>query len=377
MVTVVHTADVHLAAGAPERRDALAAVLDLAAETGADAVTIGGDCFDDPVAAERLRGDLRSLFADRPFPVVAIPGNHDREAFRGDAFFGAALHAATAEPFEHVPVAEGAARLTCVPYTPTADEELLVALREREPFDGPEALVLHCSLEAPVADAAGAEDATRYCPVTRGELAALGFDVVLAGHYHQPSRVALPAPGESGAAGATFVYPGTPASVTRAETGRRRVAVVEVGADGGDSTAPTSAVDLRPIETSHHDELSLTVAPGEESRALERIREAVAAWTDRDVDARIEVEGFVEADEAAFAEALASASGDVALENRTRSVERLLAHPLYREFEERLDPETALDAARRDDYDPERFAGDVREAVLAAMAELDAAGELT
>lgn len=371
MVRVVHTADVHLADGASERREALAAVLEFAEDADADAVTIGGDCFDDPVAAERLRGDLRSLFADRPFPVIAIPGNHDREAFRGDAFFGAALRAATAEPFEHVRIADGAARLTCVPYTPTAEEDLLVALRERDPFEGPEALLLHCSLEAPIEAATGDEEATRYCPVRRAELAALGFDAVLAGHYHQPSRVELPADGGGTATdtGGTFVYPGTPASVTRDETGRRQVAVLDAD-DAGHTVA------LRPVETFHHDRLSVTVTPGEEDAALARIRDAVAEWTDRAVEARIEVDGFVDRDETAFDEAVADAAGGFPVDNATRSVARLLDHPLYRAFATRLDPDTATEAARRDDHDPEELATDVRQAVLAALAELEAEGSL-
>lgn len=374
MVKVVHTADVHLADAAPERREALATVLDRAEAVDADAVTVGGDLFDDPVAAERLRGDLRSLVADRPYPVVAIPGNHDREAFHGDAFFGAALRAATAVPFEHVPIADGAARLTCVPYTPTADDELLVALREREPFDGPELLLVHCSLEAPVAADAGDEEPTRYCPVSRAELAALDFDAVLAGHYHEPSRVDLPGDDAASAGGGgstgTFVYPGTPASVTRAETGRRQVAVVQADRSG-------HAVDLRAIETYHHDELAIAITPGEAEAALDRVRAAVSEWADRDVDARIAIDGFVDSDETAFAAAVADAAGEVPVENDVRSAARYLDHPLYRDFEDRLDPETALDAARREDYDPEQFAEDVREVVLAAMAELDAEGTLS
>jgi len=199
--------------------------------------------------------------------------------------------------------------------------------------------------------------------------------------------------------------------VTRDEIGRRQVAVLEADGD----SAPTA--DLRHIETFHHDELALTVTPGEEDDALDRIRETAASWTGRDVRARIEVDGFLAADEAAFAAAIddalanaaeeqgheddppagtdadaqaatdadaqaatdadAQAGHEIAVENRTRSVEAIRAHPLYREFEDRLDPETAVDAARRDDYDPEQFAADVREAVLAALAELDAEGDLS
>lgn len=391
MPRLVHTADVHLHPDAPERRDALAAVLERAESADAHAVTIGGDLFEDEVAAERLRPELRSLFADRPFPVVVIPGNHDRDAFAGDAFFGPAVRPATAEPFEHVRIDdagseatgdvagkatgdvagddphESAARLTCVPYTRELSDDLLVALRDREPFDGPEYLLVHCSLEAPAANAeTGDEEATRYAPVTRSELAALDFDAVLAGHYHGANRAELPS--ETGTSG-TFVYPGTPASVTRAETGRRSLAIVD------DAATPT--VELDPLDAFHYDELDLTLRPGDADEAIETVRERVAVWADRDVEARIVVEGFVDRDEAEFAEALAAAAGDVPNENRTRSVAHLLDHPIYREFESHLDADAALDATERDDHDPQRLLDDARDRLLAAMADLAAEGELT
>jgi exonuclease SbcD len=369
MARLVHTADVHLHPDAPERRDALAAVLERAEALDADAVTIGGDCFEDEVAAERLRPELRSLFADRPFPVVLIPGNHDRDAFEGDAFFGPAVRPATAEPFEQLALAAADIRLTAVPYTPTLSDDRLVALRDREPFDGLDCLLVHCSLEAPGATAeagAGEEDATRYAPVTRSELAALEFDVVLAGHYHGANRVALP--NDDGPDG-TFVYPGTPASVTRSETGPRSFAVVDDDA--------TPIVQLDRLDAFHYDELSITVRPGGADDALATVSEHVERWDDREVDARIDVGGFVDRDETEFAAEVAEASGDVPHDNEVRSATPLLQHPIYREFDARLDAETALEAAEHDEYDPERLCEDARERVLAAMADLAADGELT
>ncbi|AGN02120.1 DNA repair exonuclease [Salinarchaeum sp. Harcht-Bsk1] len=382
MGRLVHTADVHLHPDAPERRQALEALLDRAESTDADAVTIGGDLFEDEVAAERLRPELRSLFSDRPYPVVLIPGNHDREAYEGDVFFGAAVRTATVEPFEHVLVERDAAgsggndlvsRITCVPYTRELDDDLLVALRDREPFDGPEYLLVHCSLEAPAATAdTGDEEAARYAPVTRSELGALEFDAVLAGHYHGANRVGLPASSaESNAAdaGGTFVYPGTPASVTTAETGRRSIAIVDDGA--------TPSVALEPLDSFHYDELELTVRPGDAKDAIGTVREQVATWAHRDVEAEIAIEGFVDRDEAMFAAELADAAGDVPLENRTRSVAHLLDHPIYREFEARIDADTALDATENEGHDPDQLLDDARERVLAAMADLAAEGELS
>jgi DNA repair exonuclease len=150
---ILHTADVHLTPDAPERTEALAAVLELAEDEDVDVVTVGGDLFDAPEDVETLRADLRNdLFADRPFDVLLIPGNHDVEAYRGDVFFGDSCTVLTDDPFEHWTAPAGDVRITGLPYREEPDEELLLALQDREPFDGTEILLLHCSLEAPFDD---------------------------------------------------------------------------------------------------------------------------------------------------------------------------------------------------------------------------------
>lgn len=326
MTRVVHTADVHLHPDHPERYAALEAVLDRATDAETDLVTVGGDLFDSEAAAEALRPDLRETFEDRPFEVLAIPGNHDADAFRDDVFFGPSFRAATDRPFGTATV--GDLRVTLLPYTPAPDRELLVALGGREPFDGTEALVLHCSLDAPFADRdAGEETERRYFPVGSATLASLGFDWVLGGHFHGPHQLALDGSG-SPAAGGTFVYPGSPASVARSETGRRQVAVGDTG-DG--------SLVLDPLDTFHYDRLALTVLPGEEDAAVERLERWCAERADRDAECRVRVEGHVGLDEATFDDRLADAAGPVPVDNETRSVRELLTHGLYREFETRLD----------------------------------------
>lgn len=350
MARICHTADVHLARDAPERREALEAVFDAATEIDADLVTIGGDCFDSEADAEALRGDLRRTFADLSFPVLAIPGNHDEAAYRDDVFFGSAFEAVVGEPFEHVRPPGTDVRITCLPYTPYPDPDLLVALAEREPFDGYEALLLHCSLEAPFDASDGDEDDRRYFPVTKTMLAELDFDAYLAGHYHSAHEVAL-------SSGGTFLYPGTPASVTSGETGPRTVAVVDTDRD---------AVERHPLASFHYDHLAVDVAPAEEAAALERIADWVDERRDRDVEASITVSGHVRGDEAAFAASLADASGDVAVHNRTTGVDAIVSHPLYEDFEATL--------AERD-LDP-ALEADVRERTIRAFSELAAEGRL-
>lgn len=361
MVQILHTSDIHLTPDAKERHTALETVLSRADAIDADLVTIGGDLFDSDVAAERLRDSLRTLFSDRSYPILTIPGNHDAEAFRSNLFFGEAFRPATETPFEQVIIDD--IRITALPYTPQATDDLLVGLRERESFDGAEALLLHCSLEAPVQGGVGDEGDQRYFPITKEELAELGFEYYLAGHYHSQHRTEL-------SNGGTFVYPGTPASVTRKETGRRTAVRIDTDA--------AQDVTLEPLNSFHYDALELRVTPGEEDRVLDEIQSQVAIWDGRHVEPEISVDGFTEMDETAFSEALRDVSGDVAVENSTRTVEHILTHPLFETFQQRLTQREQLHAVEeRDDYDLERFQDDVWEELLAIFANLAAEGKLT
>lgn len=321
MTRVLHTADVHLTEGDSDRMAALRSVLDRADEESVDAVTIGGDLFDDPGDVETLRTELRNdLFTDREYDILLIPGNHDVEAYRGDVFFGDACRVLSASPFEHWESPDGDLRITGVPYQDRATDDLLVALQNREPFEGTEALLIHCSLEAPFDDyETGDEESHRYFPVTEDLLTELEFDYYLAGHYHSPHRVAL-------ADGATFTYPGTPASTKTSETGRRRVSLLDTA----------SGLEFETLETFHYLSLEVTVSPGSEEESLEAVRN----WADQHVtpsaSASVTVDGYIETGEAQFDDELAAAAEPAAVTNETRSVEHVRSHPLYMDFEAEL-----------------------------------------
>ncbi len=362
ITNILHTADVHLDPDAPERQEGLEAILAVADDEAVDAVTIGGDLFDSEVAAEELRDSLRELFSDRSYPIITIPGNHDADAFRGNLVFGENFEPATGEPFQHVSIDDGAMRLTCLPYVRQATEELLIALADRKPFDGPEALLVHCSLEVPVSGGVGDESEKRYFPISKEELAELDYEYYFAGHYHTNHRTEL-------SNGGTFVYPGTPTSVTRSETRRRTVALID--------TADGRAVRLQPLGTFHYDELRWRVTPGEEDAVIKTIEDRAGTWRDRNVEARIVLDGYTELDEQAFDEAVAEAAGEIPIENRTRTVEHILAHPLFEEFEAALEGrEEPVATEERDDYDPETFKADVWEQTLEVFARLSAEGVL-
>lgn len=351
MADVLHTADVHLTADAPERLAALEELLDLAEARDVAAVTIGGDLFHDPADVETLRGRLRNeVFTDRPYEVLLIPGNHDVEAFRGDLFFGDDCTAFAGDAPGRWTDPDGAVRITALPYRETADDDLLLTLRDHDPFDGADVLLFHGSLEAPLADAGtGEREARRYFPIAEETLVELGFDYYLAGHYHGPHRLGLPD-------GAAFTYPGTPASTRESETGRRRVSLLSA----------TEGLAFEPLDSFHYTRETVVVAPGREDEVLERVSSWADAHAVAAADAAITVEGFIETDEETFHDRLTAASGPAAVRNETRNASHVLSYPLFRAFEAEL--------AERD-WDAETTAA-VRERTIEAFTRLEPTGEV-
>lgn len=352
MTTVLHTADVHLTPDDPARMAGLRAVLETAEAAAADIVTVGGDLFEGPADAEALRPTLRNeLFTDCQFPIVVIPGNHDGDAFAGDVFFGDACTVLTDDPFEQWVGPAGTVRITGIPFRSAPDDDLLLDLRNREPFEGTDVLLLHCSLDAPFGDReTGDESETRYFPVSRNTLADLGFDVYLAGHYHSQHRLEL-------ADGSTFVYPGTPASTRTSETGRRRVALLDT---------ERKSVDFRPLDTFRYEHERFTVTPGAEDQVLEEVRRWADDHAVENASATVHVDGFHATDEATFNERLVAAAGDAAVTDGTRNVRPVLTHPLFAAFESELEAREWDEATTRA----------VRERTVEAFAHLLARGEI-
>jgi DNA repair exonuclease SbcCD nuclease subunit len=332
MTSLVHTADVHLRHGADERLDALEAVLDTAEGLDADVLTIGGDLFDRPEDVETLRSNLRNrLFTDRPFEVLLVPGNHDVDAFRGDLFFGdACTVVADEEHFGTWVCPDERLRVVCLPYREAPTDELLLALADREAFDGADALLFHGSLDAPISAETGAEGDYRYFPVTEDLLAELGFDYYLAGHYHGPHHLQFDD-------GAEFAYPGTPASTSASETGRRRAVTLD----------PADGLEFEPLDTFHRLEKRVTVTPGAEASVLAELEEWVETAVSPAAEPTVVVDGVVDRAESEFAARLRDVVDPDWLTDETVSVEHVTSHPVIEEFAARLS-ETDWDEETRE-----------------------------
>lgn len=322
MTSLLHTADIHLRANDDERWRGLEAVLDIASELAVDVVTIGGDLFDRPKDVDHLRPSLRNhLFTDHDFDILLIPGNHDIEAFRDDLFFGDCCTVVSDEDnFATWTSETGELAVVALPYQETFTDELAMALRDRDRSAEREALLFHGSLDAPVGAATGDETAYRYFPVTAEELDSLGFEYVLAGHYHNPHHRTF-------ASGTEFAYPGTPVSTTRAETGRRQVVLLE----------PDSQLRFESLDTAHYLDKQLTVTPGEEHACLESVSEWVQSAVSDLATPQLTVDGAVSVPETEFRDELEADIDSRWINHEWVSVETVSNHPVIDEFDTRLD----------------------------------------
>lgn len=221
---LIHTADVHLRDGEDERWHALTAVLGVVEKERADVLVISGDLFDRDVDSHHLKPRLRALFERSSALVAIIPGNHDDKGLRGGDFLGENV-TVIPDPADAIDL-EGV-RIVGIPYVDTGVEATLACLRAAAAHRSPDAcnvLLFHGELldHIPTVAAFGEEGGRDYMPVRLSWFDGLGFDYVLAGHFHRGFTVHR-------YAGGYFVYPGSPVSITRKESGLRHVACVEPG----------------------------------------------------------------------------------------------------------------------------------------------------
>lgn len=222
---ILHTADIHLTKRGDERWKALETLLEIGRDKKIEILVISGDLFDKDIDAEDLRPYLRDLFSNNDFKIVLIPGNHDGESYSPGTYFGAnaTILLDLNTPFEH-----GDLNIWGMPFEPAGGEVILEKLHGLANKLSPSRkniLLYHGELlDAFFARTDfGEEGEERYMPVKLSYFKDLKIDYVLAGHFH--SRFDA----HRLESGGYFVYPGSPVSITRRETGKRSVNIFEVG----------------------------------------------------------------------------------------------------------------------------------------------------
>jgi len=255
-VKLLHTADIHLREDQDERWEALLKVIEVGKHNHIDVLAICGDLFDGGVDAESLRPQIREVFSSTGFKVLIIPGNHDRQVFKASMYFGEDVLILGDTPVEY-----GDVRVIGLPFEPIHGEQLLKRIRELEAVLTPDKKnVLLCHGE--LLDAFfsrtdfGPEGEGRYMPFKLSYFEQLEVGYVLAGHFHSKFDVWRLKNG------GYFVYSGSPVSITKAETGQRKVNLFEVGDPPGQVL----------LDTFHFHEVSLELDPFKDEDPIQLVQ---------------------------------------------------------------------------------------------------------
>jgi exonuclease SbcD len=260
---IIHTADIHLKAYGDERWEALQKVIALGKKERIELFLISGDLFDKGSDAEALRPHIRGLFSDTGFRICLIPGNHDKDSYAGGIYFGEDTVVLTDlnRPFEYKDVV-----IWGIPFEPAERDKTLYhlhALAHRLTPDKKQIVLYHGELLDAFFSRSdfGDEGDERYMPVKLSYFNDLKVDYVLAGHFHKRFDVWRLAQG------GYFVYPGSPCSITKKETGQRRINLFELG------KLPQEHL----LNTPHFAEVVLVCDPFAGKNPLEQMKERLQA----------------------------------------------------------------------------------------------------
>ena len=274
---ILHSADMHLRQVGDTRWRALEHLLDVA-DNEASLFVICGDLFDRGIDALQLKSALRERFHRCTFPIVILPGNHDAAALGEGDYYGD--NVTLFRRFDRF-VDFDDVRVFGLPFEKIEGDrviEKLIWIGQHTRRDGVNILLYHGELLDMVhaRDGFGNEDLATYMPVRLSYFDRRGIDYVLAGHFHTSFQVRKFHDGY-------FVYPGSPTSITRKETGVRKANLFEVG----EQPMPLE------LDTAYFEEIVVRLDPLDGTDPVEAVRERVRNLPSN-VRARVVVDGFVD-----------------------------------------------------------------------------------
>ncbi|MDI3543064.1 MAG: repair protein SbcD/Mre11 [Candidatus Atribacteria bacterium] len=260
---ILHTADIHLREYEDERWKALQKLIEIGKREKVELFVISGDLFDKGINAETLRPKIREFFSNTGFKIILIPGNHDNESYKSGVYFGEDIIILNDlnEPFEYQDV-----RIWGLPFEPLEGERVVEKLRsianDLTP-DRKNILLYHGELLDAFFSRKdfGEEGEERYMPAKLSYFKDLNLDYIFAGHFHSQFDVWRL---ENGG---YFVYPGSPVSITKRETGQRKVNICEAGKPPREY----------PLSTFHFEEVVIELDPFREKNPVEIVKEQLGA----------------------------------------------------------------------------------------------------
>ena len=252
---VLHTADIHLRKYEDDRWKTLQKLIEIGVDEEVEIFVVSGDLFDKGIDAETLRHNIREIFSNNFFKIIIVPGNHDSESYKSGLYFGedAVILTDLNSPFEYKDVV-----IWGIPFEPIEGEKILnklQSLADKLTPDKKNILLYHGELLDAFFSRRdfGDEGEERYMPVKISYFKDLEIDYILAGHFH--SRFNFWRLENGG----YFVYPGSPISITKRETGQRKANIFEVG----------EQPNAHPLNTPHFEEVVIEFDPFKDKKPID------------------------------------------------------------------------------------------------------------
>jgi len=279
---LLHTADLHLTAGAPERMDALRIVCAMAGEFDCSAIVISGDLFDTPEAALDLRAEVRELFESAGCGVFLIPGNHDAAAFCSGEHYGRNVQICSGP--EPVRWEVDGVPIIGVPYLPGRKGWEALHSLDLDEVGSPLVILMHANFYNSALSARyflDEDDPSAAACLWDCDFVEFPPAYIALGHWHNPTLPPVTVNNVK------IAYSGTPCPTAKGETGRRRVFLVDVSPEG----VVPQGVDVPGVP--RRETRSFYFVPGGEEETFEEIRLTLEKSADQEVILDLEIEGWV------------------------------------------------------------------------------------
>jgi len=319
---LLHTADIHLSSDKAERLEALEEIIKKGNDRDVSLLLVSGDMFDRNVDVEEMRTRIRPLFSDNDFETLVISGNHDKDAFRKEDYFGEDLETLDEKPFEVKEYDE--MKVVGLPYTTDGFENLVDSLSEEVEPDKTNVLMIHCTL---LGSSGGFGNEEKYLPVSPEQIAQAEYDYVLAGHIHSSAT-------KKEIGDTVFAYSGSPVSISKDETGSRSVWELDTEEEG------LSRIKL---DTHHYQKFTLELVPGKEEERIGNILDSLDANELENATILVKATGFTKENVKKLKESITSRVEDLDPESleadfsELMSVSSLIDSPIYEQFKGKLE----------------------------------------
>ncbi|MBD3214652.1 MAG: DNA repair exonuclease [Candidatus Lokiarchaeota archaeon] len=288
MMKILHTSDLHLKNNYDERWYTLINLLEIGERENIDLFVISGDLFDQNYNAECLRPECRDIFSDNNFEIILIPGNHDKDCFADGYVFGNDVK--VIREFGNPLVYEDIA-VWGLPFEFITSQEVFSMLySKKEEFIKFQTniLLFHGDLIDAMylgSQSAGEEGDRQYMPVKLSFFRDLDIQYVLGGHIHSNFGV-WEIDTEK-----YFVYSGSPISITRKETGNRKVNLFECGSRPSEYN----------LSTLYYENLRITLDPLKKLDPISIIKDSLEKYPDY-ARVLLNVDGFINSGKIGFTE---------------------------------------------------------------------------